>query len=215
MDITIAGIIANDEKLYPGTLVHYLRVLMLQGRNLRNPYHNLRHLLHVLWQCYAACVYYRKELPPRTKRTLLVAAMLHDINHSGKTGSGNDDLEIKQAIRFLRTIVAEADIPYLSEIEELMRWTEYPEKVPAHKLSLSGQILRDADFSQTLDRAWLQQIVFGLGAELGFEPLTMLRLQLQFLEKVRFNTQWGREKFGSLIPAKKDEVSRLLAMLEG
>ena len=61
----VPEIIRNEENLYEGDLIHYLRTLFFKARNLNNPYHNLRHTLHVLWLCHKACRYYQSELTPR------------------------------------------------------------------------------------------------------------------------------------------------------
>lgn len=48
-------IIANEERLYEGDLVVYFRVLFFKADNLNHPYHNFRHMMHVLWLCHLAC----------------------------------------------------------------------------------------------------------------------------------------------------------------
>ena len=212
--IDIPGIIANDEKLYEGSLVHYFQVVLRYGRNLNNPYHNFRHLFHVLWQCYDACRYYRAQLEPAQMRVLLIAALLHDFDHTGHGGLGDDDLEIERALRGLRRHIATEDLNNLPRIEALMRSTEYPHKKRAEDLDLSEQILRDADLSQSLDNVWLQQTIFGLGNELNIEPEAMLHMQPEFLDKLSFTTEWGKEKFQKLIAPRKAEALRLLHLLE-
>src|SRR5947209_20057627 len=77
----IPEIIGNEEGLYEGDLTHYFRVLFFKAGNLTNPYHNLRHTLHVLWLCYKACRYYRDGLTPRRMRILLFAALFQDFDH--------------------------------------------------------------------------------------------------------------------------------------
>ena len=68
-EVEISGdlpkIIGNEENLYEGNLIYYFRVLFFRANNLYNPYHNFRHMSHVLWLCYKACQYYSHELPPR------------------------------------------------------------------------------------------------------------------------------------------------------
>ena len=45
-------IIANQERLYEGSLTFYFRTLFFKSSNIYNPYHNFRHMLHVLWLCH-------------------------------------------------------------------------------------------------------------------------------------------------------------------
>ena len=48
----IPAILLNREGLYEGNLTHYFRAMVRFARNLDNPYHNGRHMLHVLWLCH-------------------------------------------------------------------------------------------------------------------------------------------------------------------
>src|SRR3989338_911352 len=95
----IPQIIRNDDRLYEGNLIHYLRALVKYARNLNHPYHNLRHMLHITWLCYQACIFYGGTLTPRQMRNLLIAALFHDFDHSGLLG--NDDLNLEMAVRGL------------------------------------------------------------------------------------------------------------------
>ena len=47
----IPEIIGNEENLYEGNLILYFCTLFYNANNLKNPYHNFRHTLHVLWLC--------------------------------------------------------------------------------------------------------------------------------------------------------------------
>jgi ABC-type transport system substrate-binding protein len=108
-EVEISGdlpkIIGNEENLYEGNLIYYFRVLFFRANNLYNPYHNFRHMSHVLWLCYKACQYYSHELPPRQMRTLLIAALFHDFDHTGRPHRGDvdpDGINIEIAISGLR-----------------------------------------------------------------------------------------------------------------
>jgi hypothetical protein len=94
-EVEISGdlpkIIGNEENLYEGNLIYYFRVLFFRANNLYNPYHNFRHMSHVLWLCYKSCQYYSHELPPRQMRTLLIAALFHDFDHTGRPHRGDED----------------------------------------------------------------------------------------------------------------------------
>lgn len=198
---SVPDIILNTSGLYQGDLGHYFRVTMAHATNLKHPYHNFRHVFHVMWLCYAACVFYRTELSPRQMRNLLIAAIFHDFNHSGRTG--DDFFNIQVAIMALGMYIAEEDRPFLADIEALIRPTEYPYKVAAATLSLSGQILRDADASQALSVAWVQQIIFGLSSEMSIGPIKVFEMQEAFLRGIKFATQWAREMFSSEVIEEK------------
>ncbi|MDT7810135.1 MAG: hypothetical protein QOJ42_51 [Acidobacteriaceae bacterium] len=55
-------IIGNEENLYEGNLILYFRILFYNSTNLKNPYHNFRHTLHVLWLCQKAARIIRRNL---------------------------------------------------------------------------------------------------------------------------------------------------------
>lgn len=218
-DLTISGIISNESGLYEGNLISYFRAIFNHARNLNNPYHNFRHIFHVLWLCYDACLFYVQknsgQINGRQIRNLLIAAMFHDFDHSGRTGQ--DDLEIARAIRGLEKYIADEDLPYLSEIKEMILGTEFQSKhiIPAEKLSLGGKILRDADVSQALSNVWIQQILFGLGTEMGLTPMKVLEMQEGFLINLHFNTEWAQARFNqAVVQAKIAEARALLSFLK-
>ena len=216
-DLTISDIISNKAGLYEGDLIPYFRAIFNNARNLNNPYHNFRHIFHVLWLCYDGCMYYSQDnsykISRRKIRSLLIATMFHDFDHSGRTGQ--DDLEIARALRGLEKHIADEDRPYLDEIKEMIIGTEFPHRVPADKLSLGGRILRDADVSQALSNVWIQQILFGLGTEMGLTPMKVLEMQEGFLSNLHFNTEWAQTRFNpTVVQTKIAEAKALLSFLK-
>jgi hypothetical protein len=214
----IPKIIANEQRVYDGDLTAYFKVLFFKARNLNNPYHNLRHMLHVTWLCHKAAEFYRDQLSPRQGRNLLIAALFHDFDHSGHCHPGHypDRLNIEIAIAALRRHVLAADQEALSEIEALIRATEFPYQCPGRSLDLAGKIIRDADLAQALDSAWIQQVVIGLAEEAEIAPLDMLRAQRSFLGALHFNTDWARQLFPPhLVAAKIEEAEALTRLLDG
>ena len=209
---TIPEIVRNDESLYEGDLKHYFRILFNHARNLNGPYHNFRHMFHVMWLCYDACRFYADRLTKREMRDLLIAALFHDFDHIGRTG--NDDLNIALALRGLKKYIAPEDQLFLADIVELVRPTEYPYKITAETLSLSQKILRDADISQAFSVAWIQQVVFGLAAEMSSTPRALLGMQEAFIRGTVFNTEWAEKKFAKEKDSKIEEARGLIALLE-
>ena len=211
-------IIGNDERLYEGDLTLYFRIIFFRSRNLNNPYHNFRHMLHVLWLCHQACRYYQNWLTARQLRNLLIAALFHDFDHPGHPHPGERDpdrINIPIAIAGLRRYIIPADRAFLSQIEALIEATHYPYKIGSDKLDLLGQIIRDADLAQALSPAWIQQVVFGLAQEWEVSPLEVLKGQQSFLAGLSFSTCWAQQLFPQeLIQAKIGEVEQLLRLLE-
>jgi hypothetical protein len=209
--ITIDALLRNDEKLYEGDLVHYFRVIFNFAQNLNNPYHNFRHLFHMLWLCYNACQSYADILSPREMRNLLIAALFHDFDHSGK--QGNDDLNIEIAIRGLKKHLHPDDKDYFEAICDIIRPTQYPYTSASETLPLLAQILRDADASQAFSTAWIQQVVFGLAKEWGMSPRQVLEMQGPFLSSLSFSTSWARNMFDSKVITEKIAEAKALAEL--
>lgn len=209
---SLPQIVRNDQNLYVGDLVRYLQVIFNHAANLNNPYHNFRHMFHVLWLCHEACKFYADELTKREKRNLLIAAVFHDFDHLGNPSP--DQLNIDRAIAGVRAHVAREDIPHLATIEMLIQATHYPYLVASETLDLPARIIRDADVGQTLTAAWIQQVIFGLAAEWGKTPLELLEMQGPFLSRLEFSTEWARSIFPrEYIDEKIKEANELLSLL--
>lgn len=212
MNATITDVIINEAGRYEGNLERYFRFIFEQSSNAKNAYHNMRHTLHVMMECYDGAIYY--HLAPRQFRNLLIAALFHDHNHPGVL-IGTDDLWVEVAVRGLRKLVLPEDKPFLEEIESTMRTTEFAGGHVVHNkdLLLAHAILRDADMSQSLSSEWIQQILFGLSAEMRVTPSAMLAMQGDFHRTLTFATEWGENKFGPLLEQKKAEISELVRIM--
>ncbi len=197
----IPEIVRNDGSVYEGNLTYYFQAVFDNARNLNNPYHNFRHMCHALWLCYQACLCYRMVLSKREMRNLLIAALFHDFNHTGKPGS--DEINIAKAIAGLEKHLALEDKEYRDDIGYLITLSEYPYKIPSGEVSLLVQILRDADISQALSVAWIQQVVFGLSMEWGKSPLEVLEMQGEFHKNLKFYTEWAKQMFPPWVIKKK------------
>ena len=183
-------IIVNFEKLYEGNLVEYFQSFFLLNKGINNPYHNFRHGAHILFLCHEGARFHKRDLNARRIRNLMIAAIFHDYDHCGK--GGDDSVNIARAIQGLSDTVLPEDLPFLSDIELLLRGTQYPYVLPDDDLPLEGLILRDADLMQAFSVAWIQQVIFGLAAEWGKSPIEVLKMQKTFLGGVSFKTDWGR-----------------------
>ena len=208
----IIKIINNTENVYEGDLRHYFK-LVFNAPNKRNAFHNFRHMMHVTCETYKiACDMKYWELTDKRRfRALLIAAMFHDYDHSNKT-LGNDKDEIAKAIMGIKRYILPEDKGLLYEIEGLISVTEYPH---ANCDPTTGaKILRDADMSQNFDDVWLQQIIFGLSEEMEIEPLELLRRQVSFLNKIKFNTEYAEIYFLPILHNKIRTVEGLLEILK-
>jgi hypothetical protein len=208
---SLPAILMNDLGIYEGDLGDYL-LPVFTARNSGNPYHNYRHVTHVFFLCYQACMFYADKLTPREMRNLLVAALFHDFDHPGTPGPDTVNIEI--AVAGLRRHLLPEDAAHFDDIASLIRATEYPYRMPTENLDLSAQILRDADMSQAMSVAWLQQVVFGLAAEWKMEPIEVLKKQPDFHRALRFHTTWAQQEFPqSSIEEKIAEATELIEIM--
>ncbi|MEI8339205.1 MAG: hypothetical protein WCF94_00900 [bacterium] len=191
------NIIENKESLYDGDLRYYLKIVLTKATNLNNPYHNFRHMMHVLFLAYQACKYYKEKLLKREIRNILVAAMFHDFDHTGK--KINDKINIDLAIAGLHKYIDDSDKEYLSQIEDLIRSTEYPHKDESEYSSFGHDIIRDVDMAQALNTVWVQQVVFGLAQEQKVDYKEIFARQEQYLYNIKFHTDWARQQFSQKV----------------
>jgi len=127
---------------------------------------------------------------------------------------GNDDLNIERAIREFKKYVIQKDREYIEEIISLIQATEYPYKTPSEGLVLCGQIIRDADMSQALSEAWIQQVIFGLASEWNKKPIEVLEMEGAFHKNLKFHTEWALSMFSQRdIDKKVTEARELLELL--
>jgi hypothetical protein len=150
-------------------------------------------MMHVLFLCYEACEYYQEKLSKREMRNILVAAMFHDFDHTGK--KVDDKINIDLAVAGLYKYVDESDKECLPQIESLVRSTEYPHKDKGEYNSLGHDIIRDVDMAQALNTVWVQQVIFGLSQELGLDYKKVFAMQEEYLKNIKFQTEWAKQQF--------------------
>lgn len=214
--MNLVDVIRNTKNAYRGDLSHYFRAVMSHARNLRNPYHNFRHSFHVMWLCHEALLYYQNvdlRILPGRARALLIAAMFHDFDHTGRTG--NDDVNIELALRGIKRHILPEDQNLLPTIERFIRSTQYPFIFEPDDLCLEEKILRDADASQALSPAWIQQVIFGLASEMNVDVIDVFKMQPAFLSNLKFCTEWGNYAFPKfLLKQKLEEALGFIELLK-
>ena len=212
-EVEIEDILENVYGVYEGELGHYDTVIVDHAKNLCGRYHAYRHMLHTTWLCHDACRHYADVLSPTQRRLLLVVALMHDANHTGRAGDGNDDVNITLAQRFFRKHVAPEDKPFLDTIESYICPTKFPYNIGGQDLCLEVQILRDADRANGLDPAWFQMVIMDLGEEMGLGPREMLAGQESFFGFLSFYTEWAQRSWPRAVIDKRIRaVQRRLAI---
>jgi hypothetical protein len=174
------------------------------------PYHNFNHLLTVVRYTYGACQFY--QLSKKEELEMLLAALFHDVNHSG--GKETDDVNVEEAKTTLRWFVEEfySDTLDSDEICRIIHATQYPYIIEPEDMDLKQQIIRDADLMQVFEYNWIQQNMMGLCSEMGITMDKMIPGQKDFLMGAQFNTNWGifwKEQRWKDVKNKLDKLEKL------
>jgi hemerythrin len=186
-------------------LEDHLGNLLNDNKSNNAPYHNLNHTL-----CVIKNVYYlanQEDLNNKEIKNLVLAAIYHDFNHS--QGEKKDDENIKEAIKALKKYV-EGDT---TDIEELIKATQYPYVIEDKDLSDSQKVLKDADVMQIFEDNFIQQVIYGLSTELKMSVKDFLPIQIKFLDNLKYYTKAAQEISKSRLSTIKDETNFLIDLL--
>ncbi len=176
--------ILEELKLNP----EHLNKVLVSNPSKELPYHNSQHLLTVAINSYEGAKHY--SLTDSETRTLFLAALYHDWNH---TGSDTEDIvNINKALRITKDPIFVTDKLLnnkdIDKIQTLIKASEYPHK---KVYTISEKILQDADMFQYLEKD-SQIFIEGIGKELNF--VSTQKTTTQFLKNTHFNTAWGENK---------------------
>ena len=171
--------------------------------------HNFNHLLTVVRYSYGACKFY--ELTKKEELEVLMAALFHDVNHSG--GKETDDVNVITAKKTVHNFCHKYNIDIdAHEVCRIIDATQYPYILEPEELDLKQQIIRDADLMQVFEYNWIQQNMMGLCSEMGVTMDKMIPGQRDFLMKAQFNTNWGifwKEQRWKDVKEKLDKLDKL------
>lgn len=171
--------------------------------NVKQPYHNEQHLFIVALASAAGADYY--NLTVRQKRVLVLAALYHDYNHTGKAGVP-DSINIEHAIEGLENFFRSAGYSSITHkdadaVKQLIRATLHPNK--DRPANLSEAIIRDADMMEWFEPD-AEDLLVGLNDELKPESPFTMKTTEAFLRKHSFLTQWGMNLFQETFPFKRE-----------
>ncbi len=183
------------------------------------PYHNINHLLSVFSSCYDASEHYRLvDVDGKSSEIeLCLAALFHDVNHSG--GKLSDNENIKTAIEsfenFYETLDEEEKSEFVKRVViDTIHATEYPHNENG-ELSLHQRIIRDADMTSAFDGDWVQSVIFGLKEELGEESISKrIDNQINFILTLETCTEWGQSKLEGCKGRIINELANLKSMMK-
>lgn len=186
---------------YNPILQKAFRFIIENNKSNNAPYHNINHLLTVLkFVDYIANgeeVYYDQRLP------LHLAALFHDVNHSG--GKLKDSENIENAITAFMVFAGKnlGDHGLVHEVIKLISVTEFPYVKPNSNINKFDMIIRDADMMQQFEYNWISQTTLGLAEESNVGIKEFIKKQRHFLESIIFLTNTAKE-------FKKDNWKRIM-----
>jgi hypothetical protein len=187
-------------------LGHYFQVLMTSS-GVNNPYHNVRHAIHVFMEVFRAIRYFQIEKLDEV-RALLIAALLQDLNHPGTKGPDSENIKITLAA--IESALLRADRGNVFKmVSDFVRFTEFPHT--RRPKDLFCRIMQDADLTQVFsDPYWINEILFGLAREWGTVPnAEHIDGQIDFLRSIQWQTHWAQGRYPkSVIDAKIAELEQ-------
>lgn len=212
-------------------------VLMLAARagsHNHNPYHNTLHeLQHVYWSnaCFLnsrhskscqkleASFSSKSLMWEESVKTLCLASMFHDHNHSG--GNQNDQINIDRAVKFVKSHFV--DLP--RDTERLIRVTQFTNGTFTHPpTDYLEECMRDADLMSIYSREG-RRLLFGLFEELGGKSLdkmtdqevgNAIKRNREFLKSAEMYTDFGRmmknEHLEKALTKFEDQLAKFVAV---
>lgn len=159
------------------------------------PYHNLTHLLTVLkyvdYFAHGEGVYFDK------RTALHLAALFHDVNHSGGKLSDAENIEnaIKAFLDFYEHHVDYFldDKKLIEDVIDNIKATQFPYVQHNSNITLSQKIIRDADMMQQFEYNWINHTTLGLAKESNVDIRKFIHNQRHFLESTIFLTETANE----------------------
>lgn len=168
------------------------KFVMDNNKSYNLPYHNEFHLEQVCKFALKGAEFY--DLSIEDKKCLAVAALFHDINH---TGSGkNDDINIEIAIDSFKEFatIANYDSIDIEKIIALIKVTRFPYITEAN--TTIEKIMRDSDIIQgSFMDNYINGVVFALAKEAKIDKKDMIQNQIKFLKNMKFCTSWATNLF--------------------
>lgn len=168
-------------------------------------YHNTEHCKRVCDTAIEGCIFYKMTIPYTS--LIASAALFHDFNHNGSKDDSENILEsIKGFLEFQiekRKFTPEEE----SVIISLIKVTRYPYLKECGSLSPGERILRDSDILQSLlHEDYMDKIVFALADELKIPREDMIGIQINFLNNLKFCTDWANDRLSDKLPGRIKEL---------
>lgn len=192
-------------------LEEYFKIILTKSKSLQtNSYHNIFHTIVVFVNSYKIAV--KEKVPISEIRTILLAALFHDFDHSGGEKSDSENVEI--AISAYKKYSTESE-EINNKVIAIIQATEYPYTIKEEDLSLEQKIIRDADLTQMYTDNFIQQVIFGLLiGELKMNLEKALETQLKFMDSVQPHTKYGNDLYNKYLQKRIEDVLYLKKLIK-
>jgi hypothetical protein len=194
------------------------KYIVLNNTSNNAPYHHLHHMMIVTKYLFEGYGYY-KDVLSGDYSSILMSGMFHDMNHS--MGKESDEVNVKNAIAAFKTFY-EINIDMLKSevdpdiVESMLKATQYPYVIPDSKLSLHQQLIRDCDLMVILEPDWFQNIMVGLGQEIGITDISkIVGVNKGFHENIEMRTEWAKKKYKEEWPDFLSDLTKINNLLKG
>jgi len=153
-------------------------------------YHSIDHLFSVFQMCFEI-IHYNKvyDYDVNYKLELYIAALFHDYAHSGgKLTDSENIINALDGVMLFHKANPEFD---LNIVIQIIKATEYPYTIDENDFTLFEQkIIRDADMCYLFQPLSIVKLYSGLRSEFGTDYNTFLNNQFNFLNNVKFYTEY-------------------------
>jgi hypothetical protein len=190
--------------------------IVLVNKSNGAPYHHLHHCMTVTKYLNEGVDYYIDYMG-KDRRSILTAGMFHDINHS--MGKENDEFNVKKAISSFSAFYEDNIDTLETHIDkdlvcDMIKATQYPYVIDDDDLTLYQKLIRDCDLMIVRDSDWFQNIIIGLGTEIGITDVSKaIDINIGFHKNVQMSTKWAKEIHKDFWPPfikHLQEISELL-----
>ncbi len=192
------------------------KYIILNNTSNNAPYHNFHHMMSVTKYLFEGYGHY-KDVLSGDYNSIMLAGMFHDMNHS--MGKESDEVNVQQAIEaFLNfynddTEVLKEDVDK-DVVISMIQATQYPYVIEDGDLTLNQQLIRDCDIMVVMEPDWFQNIMIGLGIELGVSDIPkMIVSNVGFHKGVKMRTEWARKIYDEEWPSFIEELEKINVLL--
>lgn len=164
---------------------------VVENNKATHAYHNTSHMIQVYNNVQSICATLPKdEVSKKDCELISIAALFHDINHSGGKLTDKENVEI--AVNAFKKYAKSKDFAEdeVSFVQHIIEATQYP--YVDIKEDIFTDIIRDSDILGCVGDGW-STIFMNLAKEFGHTVEKFAPMQIKFYENLKFRTQFAKD----------------------